>query len=443
MDTVNTSKTITLLEVTVDLSLIGDQIHIIVEDYSQWPTNKIKTNDPEDLLPKLARLGFQVTNFNNTNSFTGTIERDSLTQIIPNASQVFFPASDTVVTASTSATYSQGASLINLDDFQQDARFAGIDGSGYSIVILDSGIDLDHEAFGPDNDGDGVADRIVYSYDVGDNDADANVRGGHGTRVSRVAAGIAPGANIIHLKVHGRRGVAPIERALQWVVNNADTYNVASVNISIASGSANRFVTTSFSDEYAVLAAQNIVVSVASGNSFRSFPFPGSQGVNSLSADPNVFSVGAVYDTNDRITSFSERHETLTTVLAPGTSGTSRAAPHVAGIIPLAQELAVQELGRRLTVKELRYFLRSTGVTINDRVTGLDFKRVDVQALGEAIIAYDGLFLLPTISLTDDSVFQEEGDSGTTTHTFTVTLDKVSDEVVTVNYSTHDITATG
>ena len=40
-----------------------------------------------------------------------------------------------------------------------------MDGSGQSIVILDTGIDLDHPFFGPDLDGDGVSDRIVYHYD--------------------------------------------------------------------------------------------------------------------------------------------------------------------------------------------------------------------------------------------------------------------------------------
>jgi hypothetical protein len=42
-----------------------------------------------------------------------------------------------------------------LIDFRQDARFAGIDGSGLATVILDTGIDLDHSFFGPDADGDG------------------------------------------------------------------------------------------------------------------------------------------------------------------------------------------------------------------------------------------------------------------------------------------------
>ncbi|MBC6419483.1 MAG: S8 family serine peptidase, partial [Prochloron sp. SP5CPC1] len=313
---------------------------------------------------------------------------------------------------------------------------------------------MDHEVFGPDNDGNGIADRIVYHHDFADNDGNASDVNGHGSHVSSIAASVAPGANIIHLKVFSNNSRFAshydIEQALQWVVANGDTYNVASVNLSLGSGNVGRFVTTRFTNEYAALAAQDIVVSVASGNS-------GQTGVNVLSADPYVFSVGSVNDTSDRINSFSQRHETLTTVFAPGSpitaanayggystkSGTSMAAPYIAGIVPLAQEWAVQEIGRRLTVPELRKLLRYTGVTIKDWATGLDFKRVDVLTLGEAILALGGGGSpVPRVSFAAGSITQQEGNSGTTAYAFTVTLDNASDEVVTVDYSTNDGTAT-
>ncbi len=64
--------------------------------------------------------------------------------------------------------------------------------------------------------------------------------------------------------------------------------------------------------------------------------------------------------------------------------------------------------------------------------------------LGEAILALagGGPEPLPIISLAPAPITQEEGNSGTTAYNFTVSLDKVSDEVVTVNYSTNDDTAT-
>jgi hypothetical protein len=88
-----------------------------------------------------------------------------------------------------------------------------------------------------------VSDRIVYQYDFADGDADASDVDGHGSNVSSIVAssdsihtGMAPDADIIHLKVFGDDGggnFAYVESALQWVVENAATYNIASVNMSL------------------------------------------------------------------------------------------------------------------------------------------------------------------------------------------------------------------
>ena len=321
----------------------------------------------------------------------------------------------------------QSGSLINLDAFQNDARFAGIDGSGYTTVIIDTGIDLDHPFFGPDRDNDGVADRIVYHYDFADNDADASDVNGHGSNVSSIVAssdgnrpGMAPGADIIHLKVFkdsGSGNFGYIEQALQWVVDNAATYNIASVNMSLGdTGNYNNAGSRyGIGDEISALANLDIAVVSAAGNDF--YQFNSVQGVSYPAADPNSIAVGAVFDSNggrvsygggakafsrvaDALTPFSQRHETLTPIFAPGAPitganrnggtstqhGTSQAAPHIAGISVLAQQLAEQELGRRLSVTELTNLFNETGVTINDgddeddnvTNTGEDFKRVDV-----------------------------------------------------------------
>src|ERR1043165_4970641 len=69
----------------------------------------------------------------------------------------------------------QSRSLINMNAFRVDPRFTGIDGHGYSSVIIDTGIDLNHPFFGPDANSNGIADRIVYQYDFsGSNDSDAS-----------------------------------------------------------------------------------------------------------------------------------------------------------------------------------------------------------------------------------------------------------------------------
>jgi subtilisin family serine protease len=71
---------------------------------------------------------------------------------------------------------------------------------------LDTGADLDHTAFGPDANSDGVGDRIVYDWDYVNNDSNASDDNGHGTNVAGIAAGLASGANLIILKVLDNTG---------------------------------------------------------------------------------------------------------------------------------------------------------------------------------------------------------------------------------------------
>lgn len=68
----------------------------------------------------------------------------------------------------------ESVSLIDLDDYYMLPQFAGYDGSGYSIAVLDTGFDVDHPVFGPDSDGNGYSDRIAYDWDFIDNDTDAS-----------------------------------------------------------------------------------------------------------------------------------------------------------------------------------------------------------------------------------------------------------------------------
>ncbi|GAB4361081.1 MAG: hypothetical protein Kow00114_15320 [Kiloniellaceae bacterium] len=376
----------------------------------------------------------------------------------------------------------QSGPVIGTDDFRADARFAGIDGSGYAVVIIDGGIDLDDPFFGADANNDGIADRIVYQYDFADNDADASDIDGHGSNVASIAAssdslhtGMAPGADIIALKVfsdysdYGSFG--DVEASLQWVIDNAEAYNIVSVNMSLGDTS-NRSAAISLygiGDELAVLASMNVVVVSASGNDFYSFNSV--QGVSYPSADPNSLSIGAVYDGNvgyasyqsgaiayatgaDRITPFSQRDDELTTVFAPGAEivgagagsaltimhGTSQAAPHITGIIALAQQLAVENLGRKLSYDEIETLLVSTADTIidgdneNDNVnnTGLAFPRVNLVKLGEAILdmAEPGSFSIAALSAS-----RAEGNSGSTAFTFTVTRSGYSGDSASVGYS--------
>jgi len=363
----------------------------------------------------------------------------------------------------TDTTYQPWADLIQIDAYRADPRFAGIDGRGETIVFLDTGIDVNHPFFGGDANGDGIDDRIVYQWDFADRDPDASDRAGHGSHVASVAAsqdgryvGVAPGASIIELKVFGddgRGSFASVEQALEWVIQNAALFNVVAVNMSL--GDAQNWTgplsAYGIGDELSTLAGMNVITVAAAGNNYA---LAGAPGLAYPAADPNVISVGAVWDGDrggpwsfgslgtdyttgaDRIVSFSQR-DTSTDIFAVGAvvgganaiggtawlRGTSMAAPQVTGAAALAQQLAVAHLGRRLSLTELRYLLKVSGTTIVDgddendsvRNTGLTFRRLDVEALASAVLAYDGS--LPGTSPTDPGTTTGPADPGTGTQT--------------------------
>ncbi|MGB3401310.1 MAG: S8 family serine peptidase [Microcoleaceae cyanobacterium] len=388
----------------------------------------------------------QVTSVNER-----TTEYDLNISVTPNIPGVSTTGSEEIIgefgTIDSSALINlePPASDPSLDAFRSDPRFEDIDGSGYAVVILDSGLDLDHPFFGPDSDGNGVADRVVYQFDYGDYDANASDFIGHGTGITSIIAsedptftGMAPGVDIIHLKVGSDTGgpnAAAVEQALQWVAQNVEEYNIVSVNMSFGladsldlanSQEEQTPASIGISDELAEIASQDVIVVAASGNSF--FEFDSEEGVGYPSSDPNSLSVGAVWDENigpygfpgsaidfttdaDRIIAFSQRDPDLTDIFAPGgeitvatadggittTAGTSQAAAHVSGIAVLAQQLAEDELGRRLTFDEFQTLISETGVSIfdgddeDDNVfnTFEEYQRVDVLALAEAITELD------------------------------------------------------
>jgi Ca2+-binding RTX toxin-like protein/20S proteasome alpha/beta subunit len=331
-------------------------------------------------------------------------------------------------------------SLIHLDQFRADPRFAGIDGHGVSVVVLDTGIDLNHSFFGPDANGNGVADRIVYSYSfVGANSPDASDYNGHGSNVASIIGsqnsiytGMAPGVNIIALKVlsdSGSGATSDIAEGLNWVVANQATYNIVAVNMSLGYSGYNVNTPTAsvFASQFASLVAEGTAVVVASGNNYYSYQSPG---VSMPADDPNAWSIGAVWDRNagnnyywssgaidyttgaDHIISFSQRSPTMTTIFAPGGqitganyngglstySGTSQATPHIAGLVADMQELAYQVSGHFLSVSQLKQDMIAGSATIydgddeNDNVVNTNAYYHRVDALGWGVQVLSDLF---------------------------------------------------
>jgi len=364
-------------------------------------------------------------------------------------------------TGSTAPAFTLDAesnAIIKWNDFILDPQYGGANGFGYSVVVIDTGIDINHPFFGPDdfingtdppNPGsDGVADRIVYQQDFANNDMNASDFDGHGTHVTSIAAGfqdgvyagIAPAADIIALKVFSDAGSSQwgdVEAALQWVIENWQTYDIAAVNMSL--GDHGNYSTPPVTDLYglqeeidSIVNDFEIPVIVAAGNDF--YQHGSAQGLQYPAAEASAIAVGNTWDSLkttqtvwpdengnptaidftadvDRISGSSQRHVTMLDVLAPGVlingaqngggmtqlGGTSMSAPHVAGTAVLARQL--WDLHRKtpstpFLAEDFRSLLRTTGPLLldgddeDDNVTNSNesWHRLDVAGLMDEIV---------------------------------------------------------
>ena len=330
-----------------------------------------------------------------------------------------------------------------LDDFLADSRFSSITGKGQTIAIIDSSFDLDHPAFGPDANGDGVGDRILHHADFTPERNGANTLNtyvdDHGTHVASIAAGqlseargIAPGANLVLLQGLGEDGSGSdgnLQQALQWVVSNASFYNIVAVNNSWGGSTNNNSEVRDpvYNDEFGALARLGVVPLVAAGNDYAEYQ---AQGVGGPADDAFAFGVSSSNGSRRLLSSFSQRSETLSDIVAPGSnilaansgggtisiSGTSMASPVAAGAVALAQELAQATLGRRLTVDEVYSVLQSgasrfvDSEVASDGVTnsGGTYRHIDLKAMGEAVLALGSGAPAPTPPV--DTVGGGDGD---------------------------------
>ena len=127
----------------------------------------------------------------------------------------------------------------------QLAQQYGLDGTGQTIAVIDTGIAFDHVALGG---GFGEGQRVVGGYDFAEDDAnpyDDGPTGFHGTSVAGIIGstdleymGLAPGADLVALRVFddaGRNELEWVEQALQWVHDNQFEFEnpITTVNLSL------------------------------------------------------------------------------------------------------------------------------------------------------------------------------------------------------------------
>jgi len=301
----------------------------------------------------------------------------------------------------------------------------GFTGQGQTIAILDTGVDRNHDMLSGK-----VVEEACYSSSgfgvesLCPNGSSQQLGVGaaapcdsicqHGTHVASTAAGnemfsgptayagVARDADIIGIQVFSKFNdpvqcsprVAPCVKAytsdilegLERVIDLRDSHDIAAVNLSLGGG---KYLSPCDSQPYRQaideLRSYGIATIASSGNDgfFN--------GIGSPACISSAISVGAT-DNNDVIRSFSNSASFLD-LLAPGfdiraaipsttstsvlgfKSGTSMAAPHVAGAWAV-----LKSNSPGATIDEILNVLQDNGVTITDSRNSLDFKRIDLDA---------------------------------------------------------------
>jgi hypothetical protein len=230
------------------------------------------------------------------------------------------------------------------------------DGRGKRAWIIDTGIDFDHPDLNVDTSlSKSFINRVRSAQD----------ENGHGTHVAGIIGaknnqfgvlGVASGATVISLRVLDKDGeglLSNIVKALAYINNNASPGDVVNMSVGDDEGGS-----TTLDQQVRNTASQGIFIAIAAGNEKEEANkySPGRTNAE------NIYTVSAV-DSLDRFASFSNYGNDVVDYSAPGVkilstflngryaymSGTSMAAPHVAGLLLLK--------GRNIT---------SSGTALND-----------------------------------------------------------------------------
>ncbi|MBI4176975.1 MAG: S8 family serine peptidase [Candidatus Aenigmarchaeota archaeon] len=292
-----------------------------------------------------------------------------------------------------------------------NANQLNITGRNQTICIVDTGVNSTHPAF----NGKVVAQKCFCSNNCCPNgltsDTNATDNDGHGTHIAGIVAangslfegglrGVAFDSKIVAVRVTNNSGSGTepdLANGIKWCKDNKDVYNITLITVSI--GTSENF--SSYCDNRASsieannATISNLFVSVASGN------MGNTTGIGVPACASNATSVGATYDLKggaqlwdacadltteiDQITCFTNRGGILD-LLAPGAiinstyknggyaqiSGTSQAAPHVAGLAAL-----MKQANNSLTPSDIERVMNYTGKPIYDSATQLTFRRID------------------------------------------------------------------
>ena len=275
-----------------------------------------ETLAPSDTAERLVRsLGGTVTHeLPILGGFSATVPGRALADVAQSGS-VGMVWGDGTIRMSSSASTSVYNTLAPNRAWRQSIRLNQVDGdydgTGVTVALLDTGVTESAE----------LGNRLVARVDLTP-EQDGFDRYGHGTHMSGIIAGtgaasggqwagVAPGANLVSVKVAGPDGstdISVVIAGLQWVVANRDAYNIRVLNLAFGTDSLQSYSIDPL--DYAVEQAwfSGILVVASAGNRG-----PGGNTINKPGDDPFVLTVGAAdnHGTPDRssttVATFSSR----------------------------------------------------------------------------------------------------------------------------------------
>lgn len=300
-------------------------------------------DNPGELASSIAQSHSGVVGYVYASALKGFSVRTSEQMAVAIASNpnVAYVEQDSVVhLVATQSNATWGLDRSDQRDLPLDGSYTyNTTASGVNAYIIDTGIRTTHNDFGG---------RAVHGYDAVDNDSDASDCNGHGTHVAGTVAGstwgIAKGAKLIAVRVldcQGSGTISGVIAGVDWVTANHVKPAVA--NMSLGGGASD-----SLDDAVRNSIAAGVTYSIAAGNG----DFLGRQQDACNYSPARVLEAITISATNDTDTKASwANYGDCVDFFAPGVSitsawidsdsdtntisGTSMAAPHVAGAAAL------------------------------------------------------------------------------------------------------------
>ncbi|MEW5926586.1 MAG: S8 family peptidase [Gemmatimonadota bacterium] len=274
------------------------------------------------------------------NGFAGTLNAGQLNALRHNPNVAYIEQDQEVSVAATQSGATWGLDRTDQRALPLSTTFTYLNtGVGVTAYIIDTGIRFDHVDFG------GRASKAFDAVTAGGTAADCQ---GHGTHVAGTVGGLTWGiAKAVTLKAvrvldcNGSGTNAGVAAGMDWVTANHVKPAVA--NMSLGGGAS-----TAIDDATNRMIAAGVTTVVAAGNG-NFFGIAQDACKYSPARVPNAITVGATTST-DAKASYSN-YGTCLDIFAPGSSitsashssttgskvlsGTSMAAPHVAGVAAL------------------------------------------------------------------------------------------------------------